>query len=104
MGLTNFRCFNLSRQLYRECLGLDLPPHLRSQIDRAASSIALNLAEGLGRSSHKDQRHFFAMALGSTKEVQAILALSPATPPALEDLADHLGASLFRLCKAPPPR
>jgi four helix bundle protein len=102
MNLKNFRCFSMAKRLYQECLGLELPSHLRSQMDRAASSIALNLAEGLGRSTHKDQRHFFTMALGSTKEVQAILALCPATPPGLEDLADHLGGSLYRLCKTPP--
>ena len=102
MVLSNFRCFQLASRLYRECLELEMPSHLRSQLDRASSSIALNLAEGVGRSSYKDQRHFFTMAMGSTKEVQAILALGQTAPETVIDLADHLAASIHRLIKMPP--
>jgi four helix bundle protein len=54
-------------------LTLSLPVHekyeLSSQISRAASSIASNIAEGSGRSSKKDQAHFTNMAYSSCLEL-----------------------------------
>ena len=46
-------------------------PAMRDQLERAASSIALNLAEGCGRRAGKDRQHFFAMAHGSAAECAA---------------------------------
>ncbi len=51
----------------------DLASHLR----RAATSIALNIAEGNGRSG-KDRLQFFRIARGSALEVQASLHLAVA--------------------------
>ncbi len=48
-------------------------PALRDQLERAASSIALNLAEGCGRRSRPDRLHFFAMAQGSAAECAAAI-------------------------------
>lgn len=54
-------------------LTLNLPLHekyeLGSQICRAASSMASNIAEGSGRSSKKDQAHFTNMAYSSSLEL-----------------------------------
>jgi len=102
VDLKNFRCIGMAKRLYHGCMQLELSANLRDQVERAGTSIALNIGEGLGRSTYKDQRRFFAMALGSTKEVQVILELCLAPPPELVDLADHLAASLYRLCKTPP--
>lgn len=46
---------------------------LRDQLERAASSIALNLAEGCGRHSRRDRLHFFAIAQGSAMECAAAI-------------------------------
>ncbi|MBX7138295.1 MAG: four helix bundle protein, partial [Oligoflexia bacterium] len=42
---------------------------------RATLSIALNLAEGRGKPTRKDQLRFFSIAFGSVRECQAILIL-----------------------------
>lgn len=49
-----------------------LPKHdvLRAQIERATLSITSNIAEGFGRQSLPDKKHFYIMARGSGYEVQ----------------------------------
>ncbi|MDD2852674.1 MAG: four helix bundle protein [Desulfuromonadaceae bacterium] len=42
---------------------------LVSQLNRAAVSVASNIAEGSGRTSRKDQAHFTQLAYGSLMEV-----------------------------------
>jgi len=49
---------------------------LVSQLKRASSSIATNIAEGTGRFSQRDLAHFLQIALGSSHEVEYLLLLS----------------------------
>jgi len=49
---------------------------MTSQIQRAAVSIASNIAEGAGRGSCKDFAHFLNIALGSAFEVETQVLLS----------------------------
>jgi four helix bundle protein len=46
---------------------------LRDQLDRASSSIVLNIAEGAGRVSGPDKARFYTIARGSAMECAAIL-------------------------------
>ena len=48
-------------------------PALRDQLERAASSIALTLAEGCARRTKRDRHHFFSMAQGSAMECAAAI-------------------------------
>lgn len=49
---------------------------LTSQLTRAAVSVAANLAEGSGRTSAKDQAHFYQMAYSSLMESACLLMLA----------------------------
>jgi len=46
--------------------------HLRSQLDRAATSIVLNIAEGAGEFSPREKQRFYRMARRSTNECAAL--------------------------------
>ena len=48
---------------------------LTSQCNRAAASVAANLAEGSSRRSRKDQAHFSEIAYGSLTELACLLIL-----------------------------
>ena len=67
--MKNFRTFQLAVDFYRQVQHLKISGPARDQLHRAALSISLNLAEGTGRSTRKDQLRFFHIAMGSTREV-----------------------------------
>ena len=75
---------------------------LARQAQRALASICLNLGEGSGRAGDDRRRHF-RYARGSFREVRAALDVAVAlgilaSPPAPE-LADRIGALLWRLTR-----
>ena len=98
--LKQFKTYQLSIHFYQACLKLKLPRHLKDQMLRASSSITLNLAEGSAKPTKKDQMKFFFIAFGSLRECQAILSLSDHVSPDLIDMADHIGACLYKLTNA----
>lgn len=49
---------------------------LTSQLNRAALSVACNLAEGAARTSSKDQAHFSQLAYSSLMEIACLLDLA----------------------------
>ena len=62
-------------------------PDLARQLRRAASSVALNLAEGRRRVG-KDRIHLFRIAEGSAAEVESALRLSAAWGYVTADLTE----------------
>ena len=53
--------------------GVDAVGSVRTQLERAATSIPLNIAEGNVKSSPRDRRRYWEIALGCTVECAAIL-------------------------------
>ena len=62
--------------------------------------MALNVAEGRGRSSKADQKHFFHIAFGSLRECQAVLDLGVEPGSEALELADRLAAHLYCLIRS----
>lgn len=71
------KSIRLTKSVYE--LVADLPSDekfgLTSQIKRSAVSIPSNIAEGAGRNSNKEFKHFLSIANGSTYELQTQLIL-----------------------------
>jgi four helix bundle protein len=91
--MKNFRTYDLAVNFYRLSRTLQIRGNLKEQLDRAASSVVLNLAEGRGRGTKADQKRFFQIAMGSVRECQAILDLS---------LSQNAGANIMpttELCR-----
>lgn len=97
--LKNFKAYQLAKLFYQGCKPLRLPTHLKDQLMRSSSSIALNLAEAAGNRTEKEQLRAFTLALGSLRESEAILDIEQVQDPAVCDLANQLGAVLFKLCR-----
>jgi four helix bundle protein len=71
------KSIKLTRAIYK--LSSELPSDekfgLISQIKRSSTSIPSNIAEGAGRSSNKEFKHFLSIANGSAYELQTQLIL-----------------------------
>ena len=95
-----FRTYDLAVNFYHLTQPLQLARHLKDQLDRAAASIVLNLAEGSGRRTRADQKRFFSIAFGSLRECQAILDLASSQNTPAWNTADQLAAHLYRLIQS----
>ncbi|MGE4105651.1 MAG: four helix bundle protein, partial [Bacteriovoracia bacterium] len=93
--LKNFRTYHLAIDLYRSCQVVKPNGPGADQFERALLSIPLNLAEGSAKPTVKDRKKFYFIALGSLREVQAMLHLFGT--PELVTQADILAAHIYRL-------
>ena len=97
MTMKKFKTYQVAVQFYHKSNSLKLREPLRNQFQRASLSIVLNLAEGSAKLTPKDRRKFYRIALGSLREVQAILDIINHIE--LINEADKLGAYLYKLCQ-----
>lgn len=101
--MKKFIAYNEALAFNTDCSAAHGPKHLKVQLLRAASSIALNLAEGSCQPSGKNRARYYRMALGSLRETQAALIMMAASASLIKK-ADNLGALIYRLCKATEAR
>ena len=94
--IQNFRTYDLALNFYRRLPTIKAPAPIKDQLARAALSIVLNLAEGSGKPTKKDQLRFYAIAFGSVREVQAISDILNCNQT-ITDQLDHLAASIYKL-------
>ena len=99
--LKDFRAYQIAVQFYKICETVRGPKHLVDQLQRASSSIALNLAEGSESGSNQNRRRYYRMAMASLRESQAILDLVPTTTKSSEAAVcgEKLGGHIFKLCQ-----
>ena len=97
--MKNFSALHQAAQFYRDAKSVKLPSHLKNQLLRAASSICLNLAEGRGRRTRKDQLRHFYIALGSARECQGVLIIEDLEGSELWQMIDRTTASIYLLIK-----
>ena len=73
--------------------------YLVDQLNRAALSIATNIAEGNGRYHKADRKNFFRISRGSAFECVPILELSKRKGLIKEEQAKVLKENLDEICK-----
>ena len=93
--LTNFKTYQLAVELYNTCDGIKARAYIKDQLMRASLSIVLNLAEGSAKPQDKERRRFYAIALGSLRETQALLSLLKQERAFAQ--ANTVGGYVFRL-------
>ena len=98
-----FRALRLAVSFYHLVSALRLPRRkLKEQLVTAAESTCLQLSEGDRRGSQQDRLCFFNRAYASVKEAQTALLLAQVRDARVLDLADHLGASVYKLTRWQP--
>lgn len=72
---------------------------LRDQLQRAALSVSLNIAEGNGRWHHGEKKQLFWFARGSVFECVAVIQVMKRQNILSEETYDHAYAQLVELAK-----
>lgn len=98
--MTNFRTLELAVEFYQKTEELKLTGNLRDQLERAASSISLNLSEGNAKRTVPEKKRYYQTAYASCQECKTILKLAKLGDHELFDKADKLGGYLFNLLKS----
>ena len=98
--MKTFRTLELATSFYGDVQNLKVQGHLRDQLLRGSSSVALNFAEGNAKFSVDEKRRFYQIAYASMKECQTILTLLKIKDKEIIENADFLAASIYKLMKS----
>jgi four helix bundle protein len=71
--------------------------HLKDQLDRAATSIVLNIAEGAGEFSGAEKQRFYRMAKRSATETSAIIDILARRGQLAPEGAEAIGELIARV-------
>ncbi|MBI3072080.1 MAG: four helix bundle protein [Deltaproteobacteria bacterium] len=71
---------------------------LEDQLRRAVASVVLNISEGDGKSSLRDQGRYFEIARGSCREARAALRLAAVWGYVDKEMVAELDAIANRVC------
>ncbi len=93
--LANFYSYQKALELYKLCEGIKAKAFLKDQLERAALSVVLNLAEGSAKTSPKERARFYGISYASLRETQVLLGILNHAEPNV--IADQLGAMIYRL-------
>ena len=99
--MTGFKALDLAVELYEECESLKLRSPIKDQLLRASLSVPLNITEGSGRKTAKDQKRFYSIALGSVRECQCLVKILKNQK--LTKSYDKLGALVYGLTQNKGP-
>ena len=81
--------------VFEACKKMPTYDSLRNQMERSAVSITSNIAEGFGRQSAQDKKHFYVMARGSAFELQNQLLIARDTRQFSTDVFNELASLLL---------
>lgn len=96
--IKGFRTYDLAVELYGKCEHIRAKRHIKDQLSRASLSIVLNLAEGSGKPTLNEQKRYYAIAMGSLRETEALLQITNSQTHA--ELAHRLGGHLYKLIQS----
>ncbi len=97
MMQSNFTTLKLAIKLHLKCQKLKMKSYLKDQLERASSSVALNLSEGNARHTTADRKKFFVIAYASLKEVEVVLMLCGLENSDVHRHVHSVGGSIYRL-------
>ena len=98
--MAEFWLLDMAIDFDKKAQKLRIRPTLKKQLDKAASSIGLNLAEGNAKYTQREKRRYYQTAYGSAKECRAIFRMASLDGSEIDKLADRLAAGLYRLVKS----
>lgn len=98
--MKTFRTLDLAVEFYKQAEKVKAPQHLKDQLNRASSSISLNLAEGNAKFSYKEKSRIYQIAYGSFRECQTIFQLLEVNDQEMLATTKHLASSLYRLVES----
>lgn len=98
--MKTFRTLDLAIEFYGKVEEQKVTGNLRDQLLRAASSISLNLSEGNAKRTEKEKKRYYHTAYASCQECKTIFKLAKVDNKEVIDLADKLGAWLYKLLKS----
>ena len=70
-----------------------------SQLNRACVSIPSNIAEGAGRNSNNEFKHFLGIAMGSSCELETQLLLAESFNLIEKEVAKEMSEKILRVAK-----